>query len=153
MAITSTGSAEVLADGLNGARGSAPGSIDIVGGSYGFDVLNAARDTADGEIALSQQASVAIRGGALGDYGTARGALEAGATGTITVEDAGTRLAVESDGASRIEVSRFGTGFLDILNGGVAEAYWIEAARNGEGSVSIDGSGSLLLLSGDNGQF
>lgn len=158
MTITSTGSGEILANGINGARGSAPGSVSIVGGAYVFDFVDGARDSATGTVAISGGAVIEIPTGALGDHNSLRGAFESDATGTVSVSGTDTRVTLAGPGAGRVEGSRFGTGTVEILGGAEVETYWVDTARDGTGSIVVSGTGtdgqpSLLLASGDFGQF
>ncbi|MEL6477110.1 MAG: hypothetical protein AAFR17_07260 [Pseudomonadota bacterium] len=71
-----------------------------------------------------------------------------GATGTITVDGAGSEL-VSTGGAGRLDIGREGTGSLALSGGGTAKALIAEAGRGagGTGTISVSGTGSQLIVS------
>ena len=79
------------------------------------------------------------------------GATETG-DGTLTLRDAGTRLTTEGTD-NTVQVGRAGTGELNVESGAVVSTLQFEVGRQGTGTATIDGDGSRVIASNDEGRF
>lgn len=113
-------------------------------GQLGGDGYAAVRD--GGRIALTLSDGTAYQGLRIG--------LARESVGRVVVEGEGSEIAV-SGGAGRIGAGLDGEGALEIRAGGRVLGFFAQIGRGGEsvGLVEVDGAGSLLRLSDDQGFF
>jgi len=79
-------------------------------------------------------------------------AAGSGGNGWVTVDGAGSL--IQTFGLDNtVQVGRYGTGTLEVTNGGVVSTLQFEVGRSGTGTATISGSGSKIIASNDGGLF
>ena len=159
--------------GITGAAdGSSDGTVVISGGNYtgsnAFEELIAGATT-DGFVNINSGAQVEVDAAInfnfplLDDMGMPTGVYgynyqnvvagrEAGSTGVILVDGAGTLLDVQGNSGG-IRLGADGSGSMFVRNGAEVNTFFLDIARGGTsfGMLEIDGAGSTVNLSGANG--
>jgi len=77
---------------------------------------------------------------------------QVGGDGLLTLRDLGTRL-VTAGTDNTVQVGRVGEGTLNVENGAEVNTAQFEVGRQGTGTATIDGDGSKVIASNDNGLF
>ncbi len=145
---------------LRAANGYGTGTVTIDGGTYTFSGIDTATGTGEGTLTITGGATVYVLTEVPNTYTytNVRAAREDTSIGSVYLTGAGTTLSMSGVGGTRVEVSRFGDGLLEIRDGARVETLWVEVSRGQEGTPTngelvVAGAGSLLLASGDNGAF
>jgi T5SS/PEP-CTERM-associated repeat protein len=132
------------AHGLDGA-----GYVASTGG-----YLQAVYSASSGAVNITGGGRVTITGSDYAPYRGVRIADASGTTGTVNVDGAGSSLAARG-GAGVIRVGNYGSGQLNLTNGGQANGFFVDVGRNdgGNGTLVVDGAGSKFTTSNAYGQF
>ena len=159
MAIVLTG------DGINGgpggitsagttstADGTNDGTVTITGGNYtgatAFGQLHAG-PTTDGEITLQGGAVVEVNASA---YSAIRVGQDAGSSGVLNVDGAGTFL-YQSGSGNGFRVGRFGTGTLNVTNGATIGTNFLDTGRETGSIATTNINNSTVLVNSNYGSF
>jgi autotransporter-associated beta strand protein len=164
--VIKTGAGTLVFAGTNGTTNSSFAQLSIQGGAVnvtgGTLTLNTPDITTSGlqlGAASGQTVSFTASGGSTTNVEENIFAGQvAGSTGTINVIGLGTTLNAHSStqggaGSDRFAVGQLGTGFLNVLNGGVVNASLVYAGRGagGIGTIVVDGPGSAINCNPDPG--
>ncbi|MGD1923732.1 MAG: hypothetical protein ACFB03_06025, partial [Paracoccaceae bacterium] len=165
MPVSSTGSGSFGGGSIIGSTGGI-GTVNISGGSYIYtNITGTYQAGGDGTVTIEGGADITMYstpgfGVFVGveDYFGAGGGT---ATATLNVDGAGSSLVLTGAGgnvydATFVSGTYNGTGTINVTNGGYLSAQEINTTGfggSGIGTFNIDGAGSLVLTSGDRGQF
>ncbi|MEL6999825.1 MAG: hypothetical protein AAFP68_16315, partial [Pseudomonadota bacterium] len=165
MPVSSTGSGSFGGGSIVGSTGGV-GTASISGGSYIYnDITGTYQAGGDGTVTIEGGADITMYStpgfGVFVGVENYFGAGGGGATGTLNVDGAGSSLVLTGAGGNVydgtfISGTYNGTGTINVTNGGYVSAQEINTTGYGgagTGTFNIDGSGSLVLVSGDRGAF
>ncbi|NIA70460.1 cadherin-like domain-containing protein [Pelagibius litoralis] len=129
--------------------------------------------TGVGTLVLTNNSQVTIEGSSyIGNFGTGNATIsggatavfegdgvdhliigaEQGSTGSLVVEGAGTSVTTRGED-NTVQVGLAGTGTLTVQDGAALNTLWLEAGRAGQGNVTLNGLGTEVTVSNDDGLF
>ncbi|MEL7470734.1 MAG: hypothetical protein AAFN27_19945, partial [Pseudomonadota bacterium] len=165
MPVSSTGSGSFGGGSIIGSTGGV-GTVSISGGSYIYnDITGTYQAGGDGTVTIEGGADITMYStpgfGVFVGVENYFGAGGGSATGTLNVDGAGSSLVLTGAGGNVydgtfISGTYNGTGTINVTNGAYVSAQEINTTGfggAGTGTFTIDGAGSLVLASGDRGQF
>jgi len=162
LSITDGATATVEAFLLAAAEASGQGDITVDGAGSTLQVQDdifAVASRGDGTLTVSDGASVIVDNGvtdvnSIGTFNDFTVADTSTATGNATITGAGSTLSVRGlDNVIKVGQGG-GTGTLNVLDGAFAESLWLEIGQNqGNGTVNVDGVGSLIRISPETGSW
>jgi fibronectin-binding autotransporter adhesin len=156
-----TGTLDILAGGtVNSATGLRLGGEANATGDVTVDGAGSALNATDGlEVGVLGSGSLTVSDGAAvalasDNFNNLLVGSQAGGVGSVTITGPGSSVVTSGqDNVTQIGAVAGAVGTLLVENGGQLKSLQFEAGRDGTGTATVTGAGSIIIVSNDDGRF